>query len=102
MHEFEAKQQEQEALNTMSVEEMQKAIEALSTQNTKEYVYEVKDKDINAKLQAPITKRLIPKTTYMNIKKDTHQLCQNGFHLIITNDLINEVIEHKNKTKEKQ
>ena len=102
LHEFEAKQQEQEALNTMSVEEMQKAIEALSTQNTKEYVYEVKDKDINAKLQAPITKRLIPKTTYMNIKKDTHQLCQNGFHLIITNDLINEVIEHKNKTKEKQ
>lgn len=77
---LEESQKLEESLKDKTQEQIQQEIDKLYSVDRKEYVYQVTDKMIDAKLKAPLSVTApIPNSTFVNIQKETKPLKDMGF-----------------------
>ncbi|MGI0405895.1 type IV secretory system conjugative DNA transfer family protein [Helicobacter himalayensis] len=100
---IEDRQKLDDELNSKTFDEIEAEIQRLKEQENKEYAYTIGDKHINAVLNTQISNStaplLVPLSTHKQIKQDTQVLRQYGFHLKITNEILEKALQKRRENE---
>lgn len=100
---IEDRQKLDDELNSKTFDEIEAEIQRLKEQENKEYAYTIGDKHINAVLNTQISNStaplLVPLSTHRQIKQDTQVLRQYGFHLKITNEILEKALQKRRENE---